>query len=957
MRIVQINLQNSRLANAELSNFMARRGIDVALVQEPYTCLNQHGKRVLPSIARSSRVAMSSVDDETGRVNSAIVVVGSDINCMCLSHLSDNYFSVMVIDRYSSGEVQSSATTAGLGSTGSGDDTSSSATPAGQGSTRSSDSTRPMRKPLVLVSGYFKFNKPIEPMIERLSEIMRVLGGFEVIFGGDINARSELWHDARARDCPKGLAFENFLAETRLVLLNLPGWPSTYCNTLGESNIDVTLVNSRSLHQRVRGWHVETGLITSDHRVIGFEIVGWGPFVPDAPRFITKDVDWGRFRATLARHLNDTPLTRYDDPLRDIDSRVRGLTKAYQQSCGEVLKASRPVKFRGTVWWNQRLEDEKKRVNRARRRLQRARDPVAREVLLARWRKLRDQYGKNVDAARKKSWNVQVSTGLGKDHWGFVYKLAYNKLKGKTLLHSVQTDAGDYTLTVEEAVGQYLHTLIPGNEADGPAIVNRLDEIVREARLEQENGTQRDEAGEVDRGDVLMAIEVMNKDKAPGADRIPGIAIKKTMDQVAGILSELTNSCLEAGYFPSDWKVGLLKHIIKGPERDPAQIKSYRPLTLLGEFSKILERIIRAKIRAELGEENPFHEHQYGYTRGKGTVDAMHRLKTLIDGSEAKHKMGIFLDMAGAFDNVQWPNLLEALKRRGLSAKLLKMLSSYFTGRLVVMTAEGGTARKVPTQGCPQGSILGPDCWNYVMDELLNQAYPNGCEIQAYADDVAILVTGRSRTEIERKANEAMETVQVWLTRNRIQLSIDKCCYVLFGNSLSRDPTVGFSGGRIHRTRSTKYLGIWWDEKLTFETHVEKTCQSARKGFWALRRHVELNWGDPPQSMRLIYEGATLPKVLYGIGVWGDALSRVKVRRRLLTLQRHCGIGIAGCKFSVSHPVTQLLASEPPLDLVAQERVVIERLKKGWIQTGNKVSHIERDGGGTRLYNNWGEQG
>ncbi|KAI5756565.1 hypothetical protein M8J77_025956 [Diaphorina citri] len=549
---------------------MARRGVDVALVQEPYTCLNQHGKRVLPSIARSSRVAMSSVDDETGRVSSAIVVVGSDINCMCLSHLSDNYFSVMVIDRYSSGEVQSSATTAGLGSTGSGDDMSSSATPAGQGSTRSSDSTRSMRKPLVLISGYFKFNKPIEPMIERLSEIMRVLGGFEVIFGGDINARSELWHDARARDCPKGLAFENFLAETRLVLLNLPGWPSTYCNTLGESNIDVTLVNSRSLHQRVRGWHVETGLITSDHRVIGFEIVGWGPSVPDAPRFIIKDVDWGRFRATLARHLNDTPLTRYDDPLRDIDSRVRGLTKAYQQSCGEVLKASRPVKFLGTVWWNQKLEDEKRRVNRARRRLQRARDPVAREVLLARWRKLRDQYGKS-------------------------------------------TDAGDYTLTVEEAVGQYLNTLIPGNEADGPAIENRLDEIVREARLEQENGMRGDGAGEVDRGDVLMAIEVMNKNKAPGADRIPGIAIKKTMDQV-----------------------------------------------------------------------------------------------------------------------------------------------------------------------------------------------------------------------------------------------------------------------------------------------------------------------------------------LYGIGVWGDALSRVKVRRRLLTLQRHCGIGIAGCKFSVSHPVTQLLASEPPLDLVAQERVVIERLKKGWIQTGTYLGREYR---------------
>ncbi|KAI5705920.1 hypothetical protein M8J75_003010 [Diaphorina citri] len=41
-----------------------------------------------------------------------------------------------------------------------------------------------------------------------------------------------------------------------------------------------------------------------------------------------------------------------------------------------------------------------------------------------------------------------------------------------------------------------------------------------------------------------------------------------------------------------------------------------------------------------------------------------------------------------------------------------------------------------------------------------------------------------------------METVQVWLTRNRIQLVIYKCCYVLFGNSLSRDLAAAESIGR-----------------------------------------------------------------------------------------------------------------------------------------------------------------
>lgn len=82
-----------------------------------------------------------------------------------------------------------------------------------------------------------------------------------------------------------------------------------------------------------------------------------------------------------------------------------------------------------------------------------------------------------------------------------------------------------------------------------------------------------------------------------------------------------------------------------------------------------------------------------------------------------------------------------------------------------------------------------------------------------------------------------------------------------------------------------------------------------------------------------------VPRFLYGVGIWGDALRRDRTRRGLLSLQRHCCIGVGGCKFSVSHPVAQLLAGEPPLDLVASEHIVTQCLRNNV----EPVKHIETE--------------
>lgn len=56
--------------------------------------------------------------------------------------------------------------------------------------------------------------------------------------------------------------------------------------------------------------------------------------------------------------------------------------------------------------------------------------------------------------------------------------------------------------------------------------------------------------------------------------------------------SNRSNQCLLTGRFPAVWKRADLVILRKGEDRDPEQLKSYRPVCLLNNMRKVLERLI-----------------------------------------------------------------------------------------------------------------------------------------------------------------------------------------------------------------------------------------------------------------------------------------------------------------------------------------------------------------------------
>lgn len=126
-----------------------------------------------------------------------------------------------------------------------------------------------------------------------------------------------------------------------------------------------------------------------------------------------------------------------------------------------------------------------------------------------------------------------------------------------------------------------------------------------------------------------------------------------------------------------------------------------------------------------------------------------------------------FQDISGAFDNILWPTSHNDIEVLGASHSIRSIIYSYLKSRSASITASGPSLTVNLTKGCPQGSLLGPLLWNATMENLLPTHLEEHTRIQAYADDIAIIVCGNSRTQIVSHAASALQRALTWGNQNK----------------------------------------------------------------------------------------------------------------------------------------------------------------------------------------------
>ena len=113
------------------------------------------------------------------------------------------------------------------------------------------------------------------------------------------------------------------------------------------------------------------------------------------------------------------------------------------------------------------------------------------------------------------------------------------------------------------------------------------------------------------------------------------------------------------------------------------EISNYRPISLLTSFSKIIEKLIRARLLAHIDMNSILVHEQYGFRTHSLTEKAAFTLINSILTAMNNNSIvgGIFCDLQKTFDCVNHKILLDYLEFYGTERKFETLIESYLTGR------------------------------------------------------------------------------------------------------------------------------------------------------------------------------------------------------------------------------------------------------------------------------------
>ena len=278
---------------------------------------------------------------------------------------------------------------------------------------------------------------------------------------------------------------------------------------------------------------------------------------------------------------------------------------------------------------------------------------------------------------------------------------------------------------------------------------------------------------------IVRILSSMSPCKATGLDNIPARFVKDGAEIIAQPVRHIINLSLSVGKVPEDFKLARVVPLHK--KNSKTEVGNYRPVSVLNIMSKVVERVVFDQLYGYLSENKLLYELQSGFRSSYSTDTCLMYLTDYIrqECDKGRYTGMVMLDLQKAFDTVNHAILLQKLSALGMRDESVDWFRSYLSGRSQVVDVNGTfSSEHCITCGVPQGSILGPLLFLIYVNDMSAAVK---CQLLLYADDSALMVSGKDVAEIEAALSGELEEIQDWLVNNKLSLHLGKTESILFG--------------------------------------------------------------------------------------------------------------------------------------------------------------------------------
>jgi len=228
-------------------------------------------------------------------------------------------------------------------------------------------------------------------------------------------------------------------------------------------------------------------------------------------------------------------------------------------------------------------------------------------------------------------------------------------------------------------------------------------------------------------------------------DPAPTCLVKDMIGLLSPFIALLINKSLSTGCFSGEFKEAIVRPLLKRDGLDLNDLKNYRPVSKLPFLSKLLERVVQARLQAYLDGSSLLPGWQSVYRRLHSTETAVTKVfnDLLVAVDRVQMSALCLLDLSPAFDTVDHDLQLQQLKRQfGLCGTVLQWIHLYLYGDVLLFVVDVMCS-------VPQGSVLGPLFFVLYMADFADRAVKYGVSLHAYADDTELYHSiGRIRLPI-----------------------------------------------------------------------------------------------------------------------------------------------------------------------------------------------------------------